>query len=127
MACLSARGPDNDELLRKASAAAREHDGQSYAVFVDSSHTRFARAQVRALLEDAILAAHLGARILWLESSDPVGELLRLAGQSGVGRIFVSPDRPVSFSQLFGRTVYSELLKRAEGFRIDVVGLRHGH
>lgn len=127
MACLSSRGSNNGELLRKASASAREHDGKFFAVFVDSPRTRFVRAEVRALLEDAILAAYLGARILWLESSDSVGELLRFAGQSRVGRIFVSPDRPVSFSRLLGRTVYSELLKRAEGFRIDVIGLQHGN
>ena len=39
IACLSARGSSNGELLRKASAAAREHDGQFYAVFVDSPRT----------------------------------------------------------------------------------------
>ena len=47
MACLSARGSSNGELLRKASAAAREHDGEFYAVFVDSPRTRFGNADVR--------------------------------------------------------------------------------
>src|ERR1700741_4088699 len=47
MACLSAHGSGNGELLRKASAAAREHDGQIYAVFVDSPRTRFGNAEVQ--------------------------------------------------------------------------------
>jgi K+-sensing histidine kinase KdpD len=122
MACLSARGSNNGELLRKASAAAREHDGELYAVFVDSPRTRFGNAEVQALIEDAILASYLGAKIVWLESSDMVGALLRFASQSGIGRVFVTRNRPALFARLFGRAVYPGLLNRANGLRIDVVG-----
>lgn len=127
MACLSAHGFSNGELLRKASAAAREHDGQFYAVFVDSLRTRFGNADVQALVEDAILASYLGAKIVWLESSDVVGELLRFASQSRVDRVFVTRNRPALFPRLFGRTVYSDLLNRANGLRIDVVGFERGN
>jgi K+-sensing histidine kinase KdpD len=127
MACLTARSSGNSELLRKASAAAREHHGEFYAVLVDSPRTRFGKAQVRKLIDDAILASYLGARIIWLESSDVVGELLRLAGQSGIGRIFVARNRPTPFPRLFGRTVCSDLISRARGFRIDVVGFERGN
>lgn len=127
MACLSAHGFSNGELLCKASAAAREHDGQFYAVFVDSLRTRFGNADVQALVEDAILASYLGAKIVWLESSDVVGELLRFASQSRVGRVFVTRNRPALFPRLFGRTVYSDLLNRANGLRIDVVGFERGN
>jgi K+-sensing histidine kinase KdpD len=127
MACLSARGSSNGELLRRASAAAREQHGQFYAVFVDSARTRFGSADVQALIEDAILASYLGARIVWLRSSDVVGDLLRFASQSRVGRVFVARNRPALFPRLFGRAVYPDLLNRAEGFRIDVVGFERGH
>jgi K+-sensing histidine kinase KdpD len=127
MACLSARGSSNGELLRKASAAAREHDGQFYAVFVDSTRTRFGNAEVQALVEDAILASYLGARIVWLESSDVVGKLLRFASQSRIGRVFVSRNWPAPFPRLFGRSVYPDLLSRSRGFRIDVVGFERGN
>jgi K+-sensing histidine kinase KdpD len=126
IACLSARGSSNGELLRRASAAAREHDGQFYAVFVDSPRTRFGSAEVQALVEDAILASYLGARIVWLESSDIVGALLQFASQSRVGRVFVTRNRPAVFPRLFGRAIYPDLLNRAEGFRIDVVGFERG-
>jgi len=53
--------------------------------------------------------------------------LLHFARQSRIGRIFVKRDRPASFSRLFGRTVYSDLLNRAESFRIDVVGVERGN
>jgi K+-sensing histidine kinase KdpD len=127
MACLSARGSSNGELLRRASAAAREQHGQFYAVFVDSARTRFGNADVQALIEDAILASYLGARIVWLKSSDVVGDLLRFASQSRVGRVFVARNRPALFPRLFGRAVYPGLLNRAEGFRIDVVGFERGN
>ena len=122
IACLTGRNPDNSELLHKASAAARERHGEFYAVLIDSSRTRFGRAQVRNLIEDAILAKSLGAKIVWLESSDRVRDLLKLARQLHIDRIFVHRSRPALFSRLFGRTVYFDLLSRAQGIRIDVVG-----
>jgi len=127
MACLTARSSGNSELLRKASEAARENDGEFYAVLVDSPRNRVRNARVRTLIDDAILASYLGAKIVWLESSDVVAELLHFARQSRIVRIFVKRDRPASFSRLFGRTVYSGLLNRAEGFRIDVVGFERGN
>ena len=127
MACLNASSSGNSELLRKASAAARENDGEFYAVLVDSPRNRFGNSRVRTLIDDAILASNLGAKNIWLEASDVVGELLQFARQSDIGRIFVARSRPAPLSRLFGRTVCSELLSRAQGFRIDVVGFERGN
>jgi K+-sensing histidine kinase KdpD len=127
MACLTASGPGNSEVLRKASAAARENDCEFYAVLADPPRLGFGNARDRKLIDDAILASYPGAKIRWLESSDVVGELLQFARQSGIGRIFVGRTRPAPFSKLFGRPVCSELLSRARGFRIDVVGFESAH
>jgi K+-sensing histidine kinase KdpD len=127
MACLTDSSSSNSELLRKAAATARENDVEFYAVLADPPRIRFGNARFRTLIDDAILASYLGARIIWLESSDVVGELLQFARQSGIGRIFVARKRPAPLSRLFGRTVCSELLSRARGFRIDVVGFERGH
>src|SRR5271168_2789657 len=72
MACLVAGNSGNAGLLRKASAA-REHNSDLYAVVVDSHRTRFDKEQVRGLVDDAILGNELGAKIVWLDSSDVVG------------------------------------------------------
>jgi K+-sensing histidine kinase KdpD len=127
MACITAGSSGNGELLRKASVAARESSGEFYAVLVDSPRTPLRNAGVRALVDDAILASYLGARIIWLESSDVVGDLLRFAQQFDIGRIFVVRNRPTRFPRLFGRAVCSELLSRARGFRVDVVGFKRGN
>ncbi len=127
MACLTARGSGNSELLRKASMAAREHGAEFYAVIANSPHTRFGKAQVRELIDDIILASYFGAKIVRLESPDVVGELLQLAPQSNVDRIFIARSRPAPFSRLFGRSVYSDLLVRGKGFSIDVVGFKRGN
>jgi len=127
MACLVAGNSGNAELLRKASEAACEHNGELYAVVLDSHRTRFDKAQVHGLVDDAILGNELGAKIVWLDSSDVVGELLQVARQFRIGRIFVTRSRPGMFSRLFGRAVYSDLLTRAEGFRVDVVGFERGN
>lgn len=81
IACLIGRDPDNSELLHKASAAARERDGEFYIVLADSPRTRFGKAQVRALIEVALLASTLGAKVVWLESSDRVRDLVKLTRQ----------------------------------------------
>ena len=122
IACLCAGSSYNDEVLLKASAATLERDGEFCAVVLDSPRTRFKRGQVRTLIDAAILATSLGAKIVWLDSSDQVDELLRFARQSRVGRIFLARNRPTLFARLFRRAVYSDLLRHAKGFRIDVVG-----
>ena len=127
MACLVAGNSGNAELLRKASAAAREHNGELYAVVVDSHRSRFDKVAVRGLIDDAILGSELGAKIVWLDSSDVVGELLQVARQVRIGQIFVTRDRPSLFPRLLGRAVYSDLLTRAEGFRVNVVGFERGN
>lgn len=127
MACLVAGNSGNTELLRKASAAAREHNGELYAVMVDSHRTRFDKLQVRRLVDEAALSSDLGAKIVWLDSSDVVGELLQVALQFRIGRIFVTRNRPTFFSRLSGRAVYPDLLSRAEGLRVDVVGFERGN
>lgn len=123
IACLTAGSSSNGDLLRKARRAARENNGELYAVLVDSPRTSFGRVQASALLDDVILASYLGAKIVWLKSSDVVSELIEFGRLSRVGRIFVARNQPRGLLLAFGRSVYSDLLSRAEGFRIDVVGL----
>jgi K+-sensing histidine kinase KdpD len=122
IACLTANSFGNSEVLRKARHAAQESDGEFYAVLVDSPHARFGRVQSGRLLDDVILASYFGAKIVWLKSADVVGELIQFGRQSRVGRIFIARSQPRPFLRAFGRSIYSELLSRAEGFRIEVIG-----
>ena len=101
-------------------------DGEFYAVLIDSPRTRFGKAQVRILIEDAILARSLGAKIVWFDTSDLVGELLQFAQKARIGKIFVCRGRQTLFSGLSRRTVYRDLLRRTKDIRIDVVGFEHG-
>jgi K+-sensing histidine kinase KdpD len=125
MACLTANGPCNGELLRQAQAAAREQDGELYAVLVDSGSSWRRKLDTRELLDSAVVANCFGARFVPLEGSDAVGELIRYARQTNVGRIFVARDRRSRFFRPLRRTVYSDLLSRGDGFRIDVVGFEN--
>jgi K+-sensing histidine kinase KdpD len=118
---MTPRSSCNAELLRKAQLAARESGGAFYAVLLDSPRTRFGKVQADAL-DDVILASYFGAKIVWLKSSDAVGELIQFAKKTQAGRIFVARNQPHLLLRAFGRSVYSELLNRAKGLRIDVVG-----
>jgi K+-sensing histidine kinase KdpD len=126
MACLSASSSRNGEMLRKAQAASRVDGGKFYAVVVDSPWALSGKPGVRRLLDAAVLAKRLGAKIMWLESSDAAGALLQFARQAGVGRVFVTRKRPTLFSRWFGRSVYSDLLRRGKDLRIDVIGFERG-
>ncbi len=121
---MTPRSSCNADLLRKAQLAARESGGAFYAVLLDSPRTRFGKVQADAL-DDVILASYFGAKIVWLKSSDVVDELLRFARKTETGRIFVARRQPHPFLRPFGRSVYSQLLDRAEGVRIERRRLRH--
>jgi K+-sensing histidine kinase KdpD len=125
LACLSP-GSGNSKLLCKASAAARARDAEFYAVMVGLG-TRFGRREICSLIDDAVLASQLGAKILRLDEDDEVDGLLQLADKFRIGRIFVRRHRPALWSWLFGHTLYSGLLRRAERVRIDVVGFERGN
>jgi len=118
MAYLGPQKNGSQRLLRKAKEAARESGGDFIAVYVDTPRIFHGVPNARALIDDLILAGALGARIVWLESSDPAAELLKLAAKCGVSRIFVARSEP----SLLRSSVYEELLQRGEGFSIDVVG-----
>jgi K+-sensing histidine kinase KdpD len=121
IACVDPHSSCNADLLRKAQLAARENGGEFYAALLESPRSRFGKVMASAL-DDVILASYFGAKIVWLKSPDAVGELMQLARKTQAGRVFVSRSQPRPFLRSFGRSVYSELLNRGEGFRIDVVG-----
>jgi K+-sensing histidine kinase KdpD len=121
IACLNPRSSCNADLLRKAQLAARENGGEFYAALLESPRSRFGKVPASAF-DDAILASYFGAKIVWLKSPDAVGELLQFARKADAGRIFVFRSQPHPFLRRFCRSVYSDLLSRGEGFRIDVVG-----
>jgi K+-sensing histidine kinase KdpD len=125
LACITP-GSLNRELLRKASIAARDQNGELYAAIV-SPLTRFAKTELRALVDDAVFATQLRAKILWLDSPDEVAELLQLANQFRIGRIFVLRQRATRWSWPFGGTLCSGLLSRAKRIRVDVVGFERGN
>lgn len=121
MACLSPCKSGNETLLRKAMLAARESRGELYAVYV-AQRGGIRQAEARSFINDLILAGHLGAKIVWLESHDAAGAFLKFARKAGVGRILVRRSEPVRQFRPFHHSVYGDLLRRGEGFRIDVVG-----
>ena len=118
MAYLTPGKNGNERLLRKAKDAASESGGELIAVYIDTPRLLGGVANPRALIDDLILAGTLGARIVWLESRDPADELLKFAAKSGVSRIFVRRSEP----SILRRSDYEEVMKRGDGFRIDVVG-----
>ena len=121
IACLSSNRFENEHLLREARDAANESNGQLYAVYLSRRWLgvgggRFCPAVGRVGLE--IL---LNAKVANLQCRDIVGAVLDFARRTKASRIFVYRSRP-SFIDRFRRSLYSDLLYRADGLRVDVVG-----
>jgi K+-sensing histidine kinase KdpD len=126
MACLLEDTRRIDLLLETAMRAARELDGKLYVVGVGSSNNSFMETTVALIKRDLRRAALPGAKLVLLHSRDAAGALLSFARQAGVSRIIVSraPRRPF-YKSLFS-SPHSNLLRRCEGFQIEVVGFGYG-
>lgn len=125
MACLLAGAYGTDLLLETAMLAARELGGDLYVACVCSPSTLFSKATTILMNRELIHAGSLGAKTVWLESRDVAGAFLDFARQAGVSRIFVSRTPPRPFYRAFLSSPYCDLLRRGEGFRIEVVGFAH--
>jgi K+-sensing histidine kinase KdpD len=122
IAYLAATESGNEAVLRKAQLAAQKLGGRFFAVHVGSIRDRLCKRQVRALADDIVLAGVLGAKFVWLESSDPTGELLAFACRARVARILVPRAEPAHTLSMFRSSIHHDLMKRGQGLRIDVVG-----
>jgi K+-sensing histidine kinase KdpD len=121
MACLLP-GVSSAELLLKTELAARDLGGELFAVCVSPPRGFFSRSTT-TLDSDLTYASSFGAKTVRLVSRDVTGAFLDFALKAGVSRIFVTRTPPPPFYKFFFTSTYCELLRRAKGLRIEVVGL----
>jgi two-component system sensor histidine kinase KdpD len=126
MVCLSSNASGNAIMLRKAARAAAELDADWYAVHVDTLVADKSAApdrDFRALLDSVVLAADLGAEVVWLKAPDITETLLAFARDARVTRIIVGRARRGLGARLRKRSVTRELIDHGRQFEIEVVGL----
>jgi K+-sensing histidine kinase KdpD len=122
MACLLLGSSNTELLLRTAKLAARRLRGDFFAVYVSPPRESFFRS-TSSLDSELTYASSFGAKMVKLVSRDTAGAFLDFARKAGVSEIFIARPQPRPFYRSIFPSPYSALLRRAEGFRIRVVGL----
>ena len=116
-------GPDGlgSVVVRAANRIADQMKAPFLAVTVEPQG-RLSNATGDATIADALmLAERLGGRVERLTSTDLVGDILEHARRMNVTQIFIGRTRTVWWRQVLGRSLVSELIKRAAGVAIHVV------
>jgi two-component system, OmpR family, sensor histidine kinase KdpD len=125
--CLSSSGLNNAHLLRFASRLAGQMNRKWYAIYVqtpDEEPTAIDAASQRSLSDTLTLANQLGAMVFTFRGQDIVETILRFAHEYRVGRIVVGRSRYLSpLKKVLGkRSLVENLIERAAGFSVTVVG-----
>ena len=116
-------GPDGlgAAVVRAANRIADQMKAPFLAVTIEPQG-RLSTPQADARIAEALmLAERLGGRVERLTSTDLVGDSLGYARRMNVTQIFIGRTRSVWWRQVLGRSLVSELIRRADGVAIHVV------
>src|SRR5262245_49736901 len=120
LACI---GPDpgSPAVVRTAKRLADLMDAPWIAVTVERPGAALADKARRRLDEAMALAQSLGAEIQTLTATDIPAEVLRFAKFENVTQIVIGRSRGSFFSELFGRSLPHELVRRTQDIAIHLV------
>ena len=116
-------GPDGlgSAVVRAANRIADQLKAPFLAVTVEPQG-RLSTPEADARIADALtLAERLGGRVDRLTSADLVADILDYARRRNVTQIFIGRTRTLWWRQVLGRSLISELIRRADGVAIHVV------
>jgi len=116
-------GPDGlgSAVVRAANRIADQLKAPFLAVTIEPQG-RLSNPQADARIAEALtLAERLGGRVERLTSADLVGDILGYARRMNVTQIFIGRTRTLWWRQVLGRSLVSELIRRADGVAIHVV------
>ncbi len=124
---LASVGPDSGSpaIVRAAKRLADQMNAPWIAVTVERPGQRLAEAAQRSVAGVLRLAEGLGAETKTLVGTDIPDELLRFARFENVTQIVIGRSRGGFVSELFGRSLPHELLRRAEDIAVHVVTQRN--
>ncbi len=116
-------GPDGlgAAVVRAANRIADQMKAPFLAVTIEPQG-RLSSPQADARIAEALtLAERLGGRVERLTSADLAGDILGYARRMNVTQIFIGRTRALWWRQVLGRSLVSELIRRADGVAIHVV------
>ncbi len=126
MVCLASRSPRGLALLRRGSRLAGRLNTDWFAVYVEtpSEAPNLIDAERQRQLHHTIqMAQDLGAEVVRLRSTDPVGALLEFARSHAVGHIVIGRSVGVWWKRMLRRSIMDRLVMESEGFDLHIVSL----
>jgi two-component system sensor histidine kinase KdpD len=116
-------GPDGlgAAVVRAANRIADQLKAPFLAVTIEPQGQLSNRQADARIAEALTLAERLGGRTERLTSADLVGDILGYARRMNVTQIFIGRTRALWWRQVLGRSLVSELIRRADGVAIHVV------
>jgi len=124
MVCLASASPRALVLLRKGSRLAGKLNTHWFAVYVETPREDPMKIDAethRLLMSTLEMARELGAEVVRLQASDPVGSLLEFAMSHGVGDIIIGRSNQPWWKQALGLSPVHRLINEALGFDVHVV------
>lgn len=116
-------GPDGlgAAVVRAANRIADQLKAPFLAVTIEPQGRLSSPVADARIAEALTLAERLGGRIERLTSADLAGDILAYARRMNVTQIFIGRTRGLWWRQVLGRSLISELIRRADGMAIHVV------
>jgi two-component system sensor histidine kinase KdpD len=125
MVCLSSRGPNTEQLLRKASRLAGRLGAPWYAVYIQTPAEEMHRveAAVQRRVSNALqLAAQLGGTTFEFKGADVVSAIATFAKEYAITQILVGRTRQPWYKRWLGPSFLDRLALAVEGADVIVVG-----
>jgi two-component system sensor histidine kinase KdpD len=124
MVCLSSRGPNVEQLLRKGARLADRLSAPWYAVYIQTPRedlTRIAAATQRQISNTLVLVQQLGGVPMTFKGSDVVSTIVTFTKEYGITHIVLGRTQRPWYRRWFGQSILDRLLQSVRGVDVLVV------
>lgn len=114
MVCLSSRGPNVEQLLRKAARLADRLGAPWYAVYIQTPREELSKidaATQRQISNTLALVQQLGGVPMTFKGSDVVSTIAAFAKEYGITHVVLGRTRRVWYRRWFGASIHDRLLQ----------------
>lgn len=126
MICLSSRGPNVEQLLRKGARIADRLSASWYAVYIQTPRedlTRIEASVQRQISNTLELVQQLGGTPMTFKGTDIVATMAAFAREYSITHIVIGRSRQPWYRRLFGRSVLDRLLQELPSIDVLVAGI----
>jgi two-component system sensor histidine kinase KdpD len=125
MICLSSRGPNVEQLLRKGARVAARLNAPWYAVYIQTPNEELTRIEAsvqRQIANTLELVQQLGGTPMTFKGTDVVATIAAFAREYGITHIVMGRTRRPWYRRLLGQSVLEQILRELPQADVLVAG-----